>query len=96
MIEVSPGRASHAGEQITARGWLVRLLSDRHIRVGVAAAILMLGGGITMTRSAYAQDTASCIDKCKAEQKQCLHNGSSEELCEYDSKQCQKACSQGK
>ena len=54
MIEVSPGSASDAGGQVTARGWLVRLLSDRHIRV--AAAILMLGGGITITRSAYAQD----------------------------------------
>jgi len=94
MIEVSPGSASDAGGQVTARGWLVRLLSDRHIRV--AAAILMLGGGITITRSAYAQDSASCVEKCKADQKQCLHNGSSEELCEYDSKACQKACNQSK
>lgn len=94
MIEVSPGRASDAGEHVSARGWLVRLLSDRH--VSVAAAILMLGGGFTVTRSAYAQDATSCIEKCKADEKQCLYNGSSEELCEFDSKGCQKACSESK
>jgi hypothetical protein len=94
MIEVSPGRASDAREHVSARGWLVRLLSARHIKV--AAAILILGGGFTTTRSAHAEDATACIEKCKADEKQCLYNGSSEELCEYDSKGCQKACSESK
>jgi hypothetical protein len=90
MIKASSGRGSYAESPVGAQGWLVRLLPDRPIRI--AAAILVLAGGITATRSAYAQDSASCVEKCKADEKQCLHNGSSEELCEYDSKGCQKAC----
>lgn len=93
MKELSPGRAS-AGGQDTGRGWLVRLLSNQHIRV--AAAILVLASGAMATRSAYAQDASSCVEKCKAEEKQCLNNGSSEELCDYDFKGCQKACTESK
>ena len=65
-------------------------ITERHVKVAVAA--LVLAGSFSFGRPAYAEDTASCIAKCKAEEKQCVHNGSSEELCEYDSKGCQKAC----
>jgi len=94
MIKVSSGRASDAEGHFSAGGRFVRLLSDRRIRV--AAAILLLAGGFNITSRAYAQDSASCVEKCKADEKQCLHDGSSEELCDYDSKACQKACSAGK
>ena len=91
MIEVSSWRACDAEGHFSAGGRFVRLLSDHRIRV--AAAILLLAGGLTITGRAYAQDTASCVEKCKADEKQCIHDGSSEELCDYDSKGCQKACS---
>jgi hypothetical protein len=94
MIEVSSGRASDAEGHFSAGRRFVRLLSDRRIRV--AAAILLLAGGFNITSRAYAQDSASCVEKCKADEKQCLHNGSSEELCDYDSKACQKACNASK
>ena len=94
MIEVSSGRASDAEGQFCAGGRFVRLISDHRIRV--AAAILLLAGGFNITGRAYAQDAASCVEKCKVDEKQCLHNGSSEELCDYDSKACQKACNASK
>jgi len=95
MNNISSGRASIAG--FDACGLFVRLLSNHSIRV--AAAVLMLAGGASVTSSAYAQsseDAASCVEKCKADEKACLNNGSSEELCDYDSKGCQKACKEGK
>jgi len=62
----------------------------RHLPL--AAAMLVMAGGYLAPRFAYAEDAASCIDKCKAEEKKCVHDGASEELCDYDSKNCQKAC----
>ena len=96
MNQVSSERASDAEGQVNLRQRIRGLLLDRHIRVG--AAILMLAGGFNVTSSAFAQaqDAASCIEKCKAEEPKCKDNGSSEELCEYDSKQCQKACGESK
>ena len=95
MNDASSGKASDTIEKTTAGQPFGRFLSDRHIRI--VAAILMLAGGFSVTSSAIAQtqDTASCIANCKAEEPRCKNNGSSEELCEYDSKQCQKACAQG-
>jgi hypothetical protein len=92
MNQVSSGKASKPNK----RQGLRHLLWDRHVRMG--AAILLLAGGFHVTSGAFAQaqDTASCVEKCKADQKQCLNDGSSEELCEYDSKACQKACSETK
>ena len=98
MIKVSSRRASDAEDQVNAR---TRRLLSAHL-IGAAAAIFVLAGGVTITRSAHAQATqqaqspADCVEKCKADQKQCLSNGSSEELCDYDSKGCQKACNESK
>jgi hypothetical protein len=93
MIKVSSGRASDAEGQVKARGRFGRLLSDHPVRV--AATVLMFAGGFTITSSAYAQaaqDTASCVEKCTSDEKTCLNQGASEEMCDYDKKQCQKAC----
>jgi hypothetical protein len=68
-------------------------------RTVVAAAILISAIGLNITSRAYAQTTqspADCVAKCKADEKQCLNNGSSEELCDYDSKACQRACTESK
>jgi hypothetical protein len=98
MIKVSSRRASDAEGQVKARA---RRLLSAHI-IGAAAAIFVLAGGVTITSSAHAQATqqaqspADCVEKCKADEKQCLYNGSSEELCDYDSKGCQKACNERK
>jgi len=87
MIRICPGRASD-------------FVGNLNLRLGpitMAAAVLILAGYLNIPSNAYAQssqDTASCIEKCKADEKQCVNNGSSEELCEYDSKGCQKACSE--
>jgi hypothetical protein len=97
MNQVSSERASDAEGQVNLRQRIRGLLLDRHIRVG--AAILMLAGGFNVTSSAFAQapqDAASCIANCKAQEPKCKDDGSSEELCEYDSKQCQKACGESK
>jgi hypothetical protein len=96
MIEVSSRRASDAEGYVTTGGWFVRLLSDHRIRVAVAAAALMLAGGFTISRSAYAQDATNCVEKCTTDEKQCLHDGASEEMCDYDKKQCQKTCGESK
>jgi len=97
MIQIHSGQASGAERPMNSRLRFVCLLLDHPIMV--AATVLMLAAGFNFPGKVYAQssqDTASCIDKCKSDEKVCLHNGSSEELCDYDSKQCQKACSQGK
>jgi hypothetical protein len=97
MNQVSSGIASNANEQVNAPQKIRRLHLDRYI--GVGAAILILAGGFTLTSSAFAQatqDTATCAANCKAEVPKCKDAGSSEELCDYDSKQCEKACSQSK
>jgi hypothetical protein len=96
MNQVSSGRASDAEGQVNARQERTYARWDRHIRLG--AAILMLAGGFNVASSTFvrAEDTASCVEKCKAEEPKCKDAGSSEELCEYDSKQCQKACGESK
>jgi hypothetical protein len=93
MNHVSSGIASDAEGQVNARRQFVRLFSDHPIRM--AAAALMLAGSFNIPSRAYAQateDAPSCIEKCKADEKACLNSGASEELCDYDSKSCQKAC----
>ncbi|HTV33074.1 MAG TPA: hypothetical protein VME69_08220 [Methylocella sp.] len=63
---------------------------------GAFAALTLFVGSVALLSPAHAQeDAASCVAKCKAEYKQCIHDGSSQELCDYDSKQCQKACGGG-
>lgn len=96
MNQVSSGRASDAEGELNAHHGVRRLLSDRHLRA--AAALLMLAGGFQIASSAIAraEDAATCIQNCKAEEPKCKDAGSSEELCEYDSKQCQKACGESK
>jgi hypothetical protein len=91
MNQVSSGKASNADGQVNARQKVGRLLL-------AGAAILMLAGGFHVTSSTFAQaeDTASCVTNCKAEVPKCKDSGSSEELCDYDSKQCEKACSEKK
>jgi hypothetical protein len=91
MNQVIFGRASDADGQAAARQKVKGLLLG-------GAAILMLAGGFNVASSAFAQaqDAASCVEKCKAEEPKCKDNGSSEELCDYDSKQCQKACRESK
>jgi len=96
MIQINSGRASYAESSMNSRLRFVHLFSDHPM---VTATVLMLAVGFNFPSKVYAQssqDTASCIDKCKSDEKVCLHNGSSEELCDYDSKQCQTACSEGK
>jgi hypothetical protein len=94
MIQINSERSSCAEKPMNLRLRFVHKLSDHPITV--AATVLMLAVGFNFPSNAYAQDTTSCIDKCKSDEKVCLHNGSSEELCDYDSKQCQRACSEGK
>lgn len=64
----------------------------------MAAPAVFAVTGFNVTTRAYAQeqDTASCEDKCSKDQKQCIYNESSEELCDYDYKMCKKACSEKK
>ncbi len=84
MKKDSSGRASTAEGRVANR------------RMKLAGALFMVAGGFAVNSGAYAQasqDAASCVEKCKADEKTCLNNGSSEEMCDYDSKGCQKACS---
>jgi len=90
MIQGYSERASNARRSSNTRRRFIRLLSDHPIPM--AATVLMLAVCVNIPSKVYAQDAASCIDKCKSDEKVCIHNGSSEELCDYDSKQCQKAC----
>lgn len=65
-----------------------------------AAAFLITVAGClsfaSMNRAHAQESSVSCEEKCSVEQKQCLYNGSSEELCDYDYKMCTKACSEKK
>lgn len=90
MIQGYSERVTNAGTTLDTRLRFIRLLSGHP--TPIAATVLMLAVGFNIPSKVYAQDAASCIDKCKSDEKACLHNGSSEELCDYDSKQCQKAC----
>ena len=88
MILVTARRASDAEGHINPLRRYVRLFS-----------VSRIVSGFNITSRAYAQTTqspADCVEKCKADEKQCLNNGSSEELCDYDSKACQKACTESK
>jgi hypothetical protein len=79
--------------------WSFWPLSDRRMKL-VAAALMFAGfaGNVNLTTSAFAQggqqSVAECSAKCDADEKQCLDNQSSEELCDYDKKMCKKACAQ--
>jgi hypothetical protein len=97
MMKLNSARESNAERPGNLRLRFVPALSNHPIMM--TATIFMLAVCFTSFGKAYAQssqDSASCIEKCKADEKTCIHNGSSEELCDYDSKQCQKACSEGK
>lgn len=72
-------------------------------RAALAAAFLMFAsfaGYSALTSSAnaqtgqQAQSPAECAAKCDADEQKCLDAQSSEELCDYDKKQCKKACGQ--
>jgi hypothetical protein len=71
-----------------------RLISGRHIRGAIA--MLVFASSLSITSIANAQtdpeSQAACEEKCSNEEKQCLNAQSSEELCDYDYKQCAKAC----
>jgi hypothetical protein len=62
-----------------------------------AVLIFAVAGCVTFASidRARAQEV-SCEEKCSTDEKQCLYNGSSEELCDYDYKMCKKACSEKK
>lgn len=93
MIQVSSGRTAHAGSQLNARWRFVRLLSGDPLTMTMA--ILMLAGCLNIASSAHAQtatDPASCLENCDKEQAKCPELGTTEEMCEYDYKQCKKAC----
>lgn len=95
MIRGNSGRASNSERSINSRLRFVHLLSDDPI--AVAVTVLLLAVCFNIPGKVYAQssqDTASCVEKCKSDEKTCLNNGSSEELCDYDSKQCQRTCSE--
>jgi hypothetical protein len=67
--------------------------------VKAAALLLAVGSCLSFAslNRAHAQESSvSCEEKCSIDQKQCLYNGSSEELCDYDYKMCKKACSEKK
>lgn len=63
-----------------------------------AAALLLAVAGClyfaSMDRTRAQESSVSCEEKCSIDQKQCIYNGSSEELCDYDYKMCKKACSE--
>jgi hypothetical protein len=65
-----------------------------------AAALLLSVAGClyfaSMDRARAQESSVSCEEKCSIDQKQCIYNGSSEELCDYDYKMCKKACSEKK
>lgn len=90
MIQGYSERVSNAGTTLDTRLRFIRLLSEHPIPI--AATVLMLAVGFNIPSKANAQDAASCVDKCKSDEKACLYSGSSEELCDYDSKECQKVC----
>lgn len=91
---------------MTIGGYAVTTISSKRVSramrliygpgfIGSFAALALFMGGSALVSSAHAQDAASCVAKCKSDERKCIHDGSSEELCEYDSKECQKACAQG-
>lgn len=47
-------------------------------------------------RARAQESSVSCEEKCSTDEKQCIYNGSSEELCDYDYKMCKKACAEKK
>lgn len=99
MIPVSSLGANDSARRAEPRGRLVELLSGHHVRATVA--VLTLFGCLSLSDGAYAQTSSStqaaaspeaCLAKCKADDEQCYQNGSSEEMCAYDSKACKAAC----
>jgi hypothetical protein len=74
----------------------VRLVLARAAWVTIASLAFVGCLNFASTDRARAQESMSCKDKCRHEQKVCVYNGSSEELCDYDYKQCVKACDEQK
>ena len=97
MIQLSPLGQNDASSPCKAPRLPAWLLKNRQIRV-IAAAFMFAGfaGNLSLTTAAFAQQQspADCAAKCDADEKQCLDNQSSEELCDYDKKMCKKACAQ--
>lgn len=91
MNNLSSGGALHAGPRTI---WPV--LSRQ---IAMAAMLTFAGslfaGGLSVTTSVVAkaqESSAECMKKCKADERNCLDAQSSEELCDYDRKMCEKAC----
>ncbi len=65
-----------------------------------AAALMFAVAGClnfaAVDRARAQESSPSCEEKCSIEQKQCIYNQSSEELCDYDYKMCKKACAEKK
>jgi hypothetical protein len=95
MVQVSSGGANGASART------IRPLLAHRIRMAAAILMfagLMFAGCLKVIPSAFAQTDqqtqAQCFAKCDADEKQCIYNQSSEELCDYDKKMCKKACPQ--
>jgi hypothetical protein len=90
MIYVSSGGAQDASPRT------IRPFLSPKIRIAAAilmSAALMFAGSLSVTKSAFAQESeADCVKKCEADEAACLNAQSSEELCDYDKKMCIKAC----
>jgi hypothetical protein len=72
----------------------VRLVLNR--AAWAAIAILAFVGCLNFasTDHARAQETRSCTDQCYHEEKVCVYNGGSDDMCKYDRKECLKKCSE--
>ena len=94
MINVSFKAARNiCGRESVARS-RVRLILDRPTWVAITLLAFVGCLNCASVDRASAQETqsVSCEEKCSIEQKQCIQNQSSPELCDYDYKQCEKAC----
>jgi flagellar basal body-associated protein FliL len=70
------------------------------LQVWVVIAILAVVGYLNFASADRARaqeaETMSCKEKCTHQEKVCLYNGGSEEMCDYDYKVCKKACDEQK
>lgn len=81
--------------KVNARWRFDGLFSDHPVMMTVA--FLMLASCLNITTSAQAQtppdaQSATCHENCAKEQAKCPELQTSEEMCDYDFKQCEKAC----
>jgi hypothetical protein len=92
MINVSFEAASNICDRESVPRSCVRLVLDHPTWAAITFLAFVCCLNFVSVDRASAQEAQACEEKCKIEQKQCLNNGSSEELCEYDYNQCVKAC----